>query len=226
MAEKIRARLFIVAPLVVSSALLAGCMSSPTYGTGKTSNEQLFDDVTGMLSMAPKNGGERIDYKPRGELVRPAKGANALPSPQDSAIASASGSAWPESPEQRRKRLRDEATANQSNPFYDSPIVADSVADSSARRDPITGGSARGTSAPNFETQALSPKQQREAFKRRLAEQQQGSPQTRRFLSEPPLVYREAAATAPVGDPGEDEWKKERRIKRQGRSGLMDWLPF
>ena len=32
--------------------LLAGCMSSPTYGTGKSSSVQLAEDLTGVLSLA------------------------------------------------------------------------------------------------------------------------------------------------------------------------------
>src|SRR5687768_16962477 len=109
MTEKARSRATLMAPLVVSSLVLAGCVSSPTYGTDKTSTEQLAGDLTGILSVAPKNRAQ-IDYKPRPELVKPKPGEKlALPAPQES-IVTAENTQWPESPDQRRARLRAEAT--------------------------------------------------------------------------------------------------------------------
>ena len=63
----------------------------------------------------------------------------------------------------------------------------------------------------------------REAYKARLAETKQGSETSRKYLSEPPLVYRAPAATAPSGDIGEDEYKKERRAKAAAREGSWSW---
>jgi hypothetical protein len=59
--------------LGISALTLSGCMSSPTYGTDKTASEQLLGDVSGILSLAPAKK-PQVDYKPRPELVRPAKG--------------------------------------------------------------------------------------------------------------------------------------------------------
>src|SRR5262245_37856493 len=122
MADKKQARLLLGAPLVASGLMLAGCLGSPTYGTDKTATEQLADDVTGILAIAPKRR-EPIDYKPRPDLVKPAS-TGALPAPQ-APVAVASNPAWPQSPEQRRAQIRAEATANQNNPDYDSPVIAD-----------------------------------------------------------------------------------------------------
>lgn len=229
MAEKIGARLLVVAPVVVCGALVSGCMSSPTYGTGKASSAQLMEDVTGILSLGPKDR-PQIDYKPRPELVKPGKpdpnavaaGAGVpLPAPQES-VKTASNGAWPESPEQTRARLRAEATANENNPDYDSPIQADVESTKSKGVTSLARLNDRG----NFE-EMPDPDKQREEFKKRLAETGQGSPTTRRFLSEPPLVYREASATAPVGDVGEPEWKKDRRSKRAAKKkGTGGWWPW
>jgi len=65
-------------------------------------------------------------------------------------------------------------------------------------------------------------------IQRRLAEQKQGDPTTRKYLSEPPLGYRVAADTAPQGELGEDEYKKERRLKKEAAAksksgGWFDW---
>ncbi len=204
-----RTRLVATAPLLVSGLVLAGCMNSPTYGTGTPADEQLLSDLSGALSLGPSNK-PRIDYKPRPDLVKPAPTALAsLPAPQENVIAS-TNAAWPESPEQRLKRIRDEATANQENAAYESPVISDVVS-----RPGVT-SAARIGERGNFDV-IDSPARQREAFNKRLAETKQGSPTTRKYLSEPPLDYRAPSETAPTGDVGEDEWKKERRQKKAAR---------
>jgi hypothetical protein len=223
MAEKNRARLWLGAPFVASSLMLAGCMGSPTYGTDKTATEQLASDVTGILSIAPKRR-DPIDYKPRPDLVKPAPGAAAaLPAPQDS-VTVASNPSWPESPEQRRARIRAEATANQNNPNYDSPVVSDvAVASAASSSSSSFGLPAKGDdSGSNQSIRRPEFKNTREAYKKRLAETKQGSETSRKYLSEPPLTYRQPAATAPVDDIGEDEFKKERRARAAARK-KGDW---
>lgn len=225
MAEQKGVRAALMAPLVASSLLLlGGCMSSPTYGTGKSANEQLVEDVTGILSLGPKNK-EQIAYKPRPELVTPAD-KKSLPQPQQ-ASANAQNPAWPESPEARRARIRAEATANQDNPFYDSPVVSDIGTPSSGT------GRKPGESQHALESgvnDRIDTRKQREAFNKRLAETKQGSETKRKYLSEPPLDYRKPAESVAVGDIGEDELVKERRRKaearkKSGSTGWFDWLP-
>lgn len=224
MNEIFRARFALVAPLVASGLLVSGCMGSPTYGTDKTANEQLFDDVNGILSLAPKNRNQ-VDYKPRPDLVKPASTA-VLPPPQEN-IASASGSAWPESPEQKRARVRADATANRDNPGFE-PLIVDDMPVAKEKR-PL-GVSQRLIDDGAVIQQNLERKQQREEFNRRLAENNQGSPTTRKYLSEPPLEYRKAAETAAANDVGEDELKKQRRIKKaaqqKGTGGWRDLVPW
>lgn len=184
-------------PLVVSVAgicaatLLTGCMGSPTYGTGKSSNLQLMEDVTGMLTLGAKERPE-IAYTPRGEIVRPGS-MEVLPEPQQE-LASTENPAWPESPEQRRARIRQEATE-------------------------------LGTAHPDLV--AARPGETRQEFQRRRRESTQGEATNRRYLSEPPLVYRQPEATAPAGELGEEEWKKERAAQRAAgkKTSWRDWIP-
>lgn len=223
-----RARLVVAGSLVAAAALLSGCMDSPTYGTDKTANSQLMSDMSGILSFRAKKK-PTIEYTPRPELVKPAKGDENLPPPQDS-VATAANPNWPESPEARNARLRADADANVDNPNYDSPIVSDVAVSSTEDRS----FKKNGESWRSFESDNQSLADQRaqsEEFKRRSKETQEGSPTQRKFLSEPPLDYRQAAADAPVGELGEDEAKKERRLKReaQKKSGgftLDDLNPF
>jgi hypothetical protein len=210
------ARVLVLAPLVASGLALSGCMSSPTYGTDKTANEQLMEDLSGAMTLAPPKRAA-IDYKPRPPLVKPAPGQKeALPPPQDDIVQTASAQ-WPESPEQRRARIRDYATQHRDDPNFEPEVVNDG-----------SGGIPVASRPPTAMEYARNQKGERAEFNKRLKENRQGDPTTRKYLSEPPLVYREAAATAPQGDIGEDEYKKERRLKAaaKGKKSLFDWWPW
>ena len=193
-------------------------MGSPTYGTDKTANEQLMSDVSGILSFRPKPK-PPIDYTPRPELVKPAKGEETLPSPQDSVVSSANPD-WPESPEQRLARVRADAEENADNPSYNSPVVPDMALEAKDNfKKP-------GEPWRKFESgnESVGEEAAKKAeFDKRLKETREGSSTTRKFLSDPPLDYRQASADAPVGELGEDEYRKERRLKRLARKNTS-WL--
>ena len=239
-AEKAATLLAVVTPVIASSLLLGGCMSSPTYGTDKSANEQLLTDVTDMVSLAPKRRG-KIDYKPRPDLVRPATTRElALPPPQENIAAG--NPDWPEAPEQQRARLHNEITEKENSgdmmsrsgesrvaaAEVDLPIIADEdMADGANSYTRAKPGAARsGDSGVRPESERV---EQREEVKKRLTEARQGSATSRKYLSEPPLAYREAAASAPQDDIGDDEYKKERRAKaaarKKGSSTWRNWLP-
>ena len=223
MSGNIRARAALAVPLIVSGLLVSGCMSSPTYGTDKTQSAQLTSDLTGMFSLKPKPGvGE---YKPRPELVKPVASTTELPPPQEN-IVTASTDVWPESPEQRRARIRANATENRDKQGFEPEVINDiSVEDgtqASSNR-----GNARAADAGI--TAGVDSRKHAAEFKRKLAESKQGSPAVRRTLTEPPLEYRAPAATAATDELGEDEYKKERRLKREAKKGgnwrdLVPWL--
>jgi hypothetical protein len=200
--------------LVAAAGLTSGCMSSPTYGTDKTANEQLVSDLGGMFSFKDKKK-PQIDYEPRPELVKPAKGDETLPAPQQS-LASSDNPQWPESPEQRLARIHAEADANVDDPNYKSPIIADQQGPQQGPQ-PILAGNGRAEDSGVGDPSKLAA--QREEFKKRLKETQQGDATKRKYLSEPPIEYRAAAADAPQGETGEDEDAKERRLKKEARKG-------
>ncbi|MGN6145392.1 MAG: hypothetical protein ACTHOP_17615 [Mesorhizobium sp.] len=220
-------RAALVAPLVVSALALAGCMGSPTYGTDRTAAEQLAGDLSNAFSLAPPQR-EKIDYKPRPELVKPAPGQKeSLPQPQDSITQTASAE-WPESPEQRRARLRAEATEHENDPNYQSQIEEDIQTNPAAVRKAMRESGSSHPPAWSPEDSGGGSRARRAAINAKLAESRQGSPTSRKYLSEPPLTYRQPAADAPQNDIGEDEYKKERRLKReaQGKSSWGSWWPW
>jgi hypothetical protein len=211
-----------------AGVLSAGCVSSPTYGTGVSANRQLATDVSNILSLGPKPR-PVINYKPRPELVKPNQetaSEAALPAPQQ-ALASTDNPQWPESPEERRRRIRASATANQNNPFYEPEVASDAGIEKVQPTGPQASWRAQESGIVPVSERARG----REQFNKRLAERNQGDPTQRKYLSEPPLAYREPAATAPQNDVGEDEWKKEKRLKAEARKnagkkgGWFDWLP-
>jgi hypothetical protein len=195
-----------LAALVASCAMMSGCMSSPTYGTGKTSGEQLFNDITDIASISavtPKDKG--VTYPARPGLVVP--GANDrenLAQPQQSLV-SKDNPQWVESPEDARKRLADEAEANKHNVNYRSPL---SAADSGRNR--------------------VSDAQQTAAY-RAARQDQQGTYNERRYLVDPPQAYRQVSDPAALNDLGTPESKKEKKRKKDAEAAQQSstwWKPW
>jgi hypothetical protein len=219
-------RAIVVAPLLVSGLLVAGCMGAPTYGTGVTQTEQLTTDLSSMFSLKPKRA-FASDYTPRPDLVKPAAGTLELPAPQEN-IVTADASQWPESPEQRRARIRADATENRDKAGWEPEVVNDLSIDNSSSKTKL-GSSSRGQEsgvAPAGGAENL--KKKGAEFKQALAASNQGSPTVRRTLTEPPLDYRQPAPTAATDDLGEDEYKKARRLKAEARKAAGDtsWRDF
>ncbi len=221
MSVEFRGRTALCAPLVAAGLLVSGCVSSPTYGTDKTSTEQLTSDLSGMFSLKPKST-MASDYKPRPELVKPTTPTTDLPAPQEN-IVTASTDVWPESPEQKRARIRANATANRDNPNFEPEVIND--ISSGTRQKPALSGRAAESGIGG----ARDMKKKGQEVRRQLTESKQGDPSVRRTLTEPPIEYRQPAETAPTDDLGEEEYKKARRLKAEAKGGkswrdMVPWL--
>ena len=123
---KTRNRPFItLAALLVGGTALAGCFG-PTYGTGVTATDQLLDDLGNAISLGDRSPPPPINYTPRPGLVAPTN-TSTLPTPQEN-IAEAAGAEWPESPEERRARIRREADEGVRDPrLITNQATADAV---------------------------------------------------------------------------------------------------
>jgi hypothetical protein len=176
--------------LIVLSALAfsaSSCMG-PRYGTDKTATEQFVDDLGDAASISPPKR-TTLAYQPRGALVKPAD--NALIPPEKN-LASKDNPQWVESPEEARNRLKAEADENADNGNYRSPLAVS-----------VTEG------------KALSPEQQRAAYRDARKIQEGRYSDRRRFMSDPPLDYRKVDDPSKLTDLGESEEAKEKRRKKE-----------
>ena len=217
------AKRFSTVGLLAGVVALSGCLG-PTYGTGASQGEMLFEDLNNVVSLG--SGGsdsEPIAYTERAELRTP-ENTSILPPPQQAA-------ARAETEQERRRRLQAAAYSG------DGPVPASEMsgAKPGVTQDYLDRTRGNGYSFAEAkardESNVLSPAELRSKsalVKERIAQNSAANQNTRRLLSEPPLEYRKPAANAPVGDPGLDEDVKQRRMR--GSESMMskigDLLPF
>ena len=180
--------------LILLTAGLGGC--GATYGTGESPEMQLFGEMTGGLLDRDKK--EPIDYNPRAPLVMPpTQTAGALPPPV--ATASAANANWPIDP--------DEVSAGPDTPEDDNPN--NDINQAEYRRLLPLAGALPGAqdnwadnSDNNMDDEArdiIHSSEQQAAVRRAMNEAEGFTRTERRFLTDPPLDYREPSATAPTG---------------------------
>jgi hypothetical protein len=187
---------------------LGGCAMTSTYGTGEVPEMALVREVTGGI-MGSKDK-EPIDYQSRPPLVMPPATAQ-LPAPAETA--SAVSPDWPS-----ERDLQITASANDDDPYDDV------TREDYRRLRPLAGLSQavhedmRSTNAQlsdsdnrvEYYRMLHHGRSERESFETALAESKGFSRSERRYLTDPPLDYREPAPTAPTDEV--DTGKKKRRF--------------
>ncbi|MEN0087152.1 MAG: hypothetical protein AAF737_01835 [Pseudomonadota bacterium] len=207
-----------LALLAAASVVLTGCVQSSTYGTGKTQEAQLVEDLTGIFGGSER---EPIQYVERPNIVNPSN-ASALPAPVS---ANADDPLWPESPTARLNRLR--ADLESSDPAVRGAAKRELQKSDDAKRADLRESSRQRRIAAGIDPDKLELTQaeQRELFIRSRAQRQSGKTGTeRRFLSEPPSEYREPASSAVAGELGLTERQKQRCLQSKGRAGIFGSL--
>ncbi|MER0238550.1 hypothetical protein [Fulvimarina sp. MAC8] len=209
------------AALLAGVAALSGCLG-PTYGTGKSQGEMFFDDLNNIVALGGSSDAEPIAYTER-EALRTPENTSVLPAPQQRS--------GPETDRQRAARLQ--AAAYQG----EGPVPASEM---NRQKEGVTQDYLDRTRGDGYnfermrnsgESGVLPPQElarRSELFRQKMAERNGADRQTRKMLSEPPLDYRQPSAAAPVGELGEDEATKQRRLR--GSKSLLskvgDYLPF
>ena len=200
--------------------LLAGC-SGNTYGTGVSSEQQLLEDVTSMVTLGRGQEKKKIDYSARPDLVKPPVVAQ-LPPPAEKI--NASSAYFPEDPEIKRKRLLDEleeAEANRVRTGELSPELQAMREESLARQKALGQTKVNNTGGKNSDGDCFICEyyERTNADKERLAKkteqrQQIGVPK-RKWLTEPPDEYRTPADSAEAGVVGETELSEAALAKKK-----------
>ncbi|MEL6946402.1 MAG: hypothetical protein AAFO73_02050 [Pseudomonadota bacterium] len=191
-----------LAALCIASLGLAGC-SGNTYGTGKTQQEMLLNDLNGMVSLGTNRKKKRINYTSRPKLVPPPS-TDVLKTPvQKTASADPSFPVNPEEARRARVDLVDEADANGTS------VSSLGLRNTATRR---------GTNMKNADWEGLdkdprpgvlAAQDSKKAQQERLARFKQLTGKTgigvakRRYLTQPPAEYRTPATTAAAGNVGE-----------------------
>lgn len=215
----LRSHIAKLALLAVASLALTGCVQSSTYGTGKTQEAQLVEDLTGLLGGGEKQ--ERIQYVERPNIVKPTN-ASALPVPK---VGTVDDPSWPESPAARLQRLR--LDLESADPAVRGAAKRElQESDNSKRADSREAVRQRRIAAGiDPDKTNLTPQEvNRLALRQQQARRAGGDTTQRRFLSEPPTEYRQPAASAAAGETGLTERQKRRCLQTKGRSGIFGGL--
>jgi hypothetical protein len=175
--------------LVVLPLSLAGCHPA-TYGTGEAPEVAMFREMSGGLlnRNQPK---KQIEYQPRAPLVLP---GNAEQLPPPATTASEATADWPVDRDELKAEA--DARADDGNPMNDinqaeyhrlKPLAGafpaqenTSVADDPSKQD--------------YYRTVVHGKEQRQEFARAVADSKGYTRTERKYLTDPPLTYREPVA--------------------------------
>lgn len=214
----------ISAPLLVSTAVLlttlGGCGMS-TYGTGEAPEMALFREMGGGILNKNKKK-EPIEYQPRAPLVMPPSAADTataqLPAPMETA--SAASPDWPVSMEDRiapaTARSEDDDPRNDINQAEYRRLRPLAGVFPEQQASPVQVDESGKT---EYYDSIVHGRRQREEFKQALAESKGYGGTERRFLTDPPLIYREPVAEAPGVEPVVPKKKKGNFLTRWWSGG-------
>jgi len=217
MSKFLKSLQFAVASVAVVT--LAGCTGTSTYGTGKTQEAQLLEDLTSIATIGSGEKKKPINYISRPGLVKPPQVAG-LPTPAEK-VSSQAGY-FPVSPEEKRadllKRIEEAEAKGEELPEDVQQLRKEAAAKSNA--------SGRGRFHTDYVDDTIKSdeaKKSRLAFLKRKAEldgTRGAAP--RKYLTEPPKIYRTPEQTAAIGEVGEEE--KNPYVKKDNKTNLFDWL--
>lgn len=194
-------RLAALPAISILAGLVAAC-SGTTYGTGISPEQQTVSDLMGIASL----GGSKappIDYRPRGNIVAPPN-ASTLPVP-GAAAASTDVAAveadpnWPKDPDvdaQQRKQAK-QASFGKPSPNFILPAGQTSIGNAQA-------------SANAYDAQRRAEGKQAwdELHKSKRGSVDANGNPVRKYLTEPPVAYREPDPNSPMSDPPKTKMKK------------------
>ncbi len=203
MMRSARSGTFWLSALLVLPAGLGGCMHTSTYGTGEMPEMAMFREVTGGLLDKNKKPAP-IDYQPRAPLVMPPTAAGQLPPPAETAA-----DANPDWPVDRDQLTADaDARADDGDPRNDinqaeyrrlKPLQGVFPRQTQRQETFVSGDSGK----DDYYNTVVHGRAQREQFAKAVAESKGfgGAATQRRFLTDPPVTYRQPVSADPSQPP-------------------------
>jgi hypothetical protein len=190
-----------------AAVFLSGC-SETTYGTGVNPGTQTLKDIAGIALIKGKQ--PAIDYEPRGKVVAPPTGAGApLPPPESGAAADTAAAApadsgdanppnWPNDPDLAAAKFKADVAAREARgePAPKLKLPPGSLPDYHPQMSSADYHDS-GTSKPLTADQQAAAQKAFADAKGSLAKDANGNP-VRRYLTEPPVQYRQPDPTQPV----------------------------
>ena len=212
--------ILVMAGGLLACSLLAGCVGGTTYGTGEAQEKATVDDLVNILALRKKRTAT-MDYDPRPDLVVPEDKQLVEPAQKTAA----DDQQWPETPEDRIARIRDEAESVRGNVVEELRFAKSQKAYQSVSDAP------KGQGIPNVScdpsgismrkcTPAEISKAVRSERKEIASVGKTGH--QRRYLTEPPLEYRTYSNDAPIGDQGYTEEELARAEAERKRRELLE----
>jgi hypothetical protein len=201
--------------LMASAIVLSSCSGGTTYGTGSSHEVATMKGVANIFSLKSKQ--EKVEYQSRPDLVMPAN-KQALPAPVTSQDA-VPNDQWPVSPEQRIASVRNAApepdwrTGELPVEYLNSKKegIAISRADK-ASRSPVWAKEEQYLQDFQNDANGVSESKKAQELKDQIS---YSSGAKRKFLTEPPVEYRQPSATAEAGDLGITEEELAARKKAE-----------
>ena len=120
--------ILVMAGGLLACSLLAGCVGGTTYGTGEAQEKATVDDLVNILALRKKRTAT-IDYDPRPDLVVPEDKQLVEPAQKTAA----DDQQWPETPEDRIARIRDEAESVRGNVIEELGLAMEHVVEARPR---------------------------------------------------------------------------------------------
>ena len=210
---------------LLASAVLSGCVGGTTYGTGVAQEEATVEDLANILAIRKKQK-KQIEYDPRPDLVIP-EDKQLIEPVQNTEVGDQS---WPESPEKRRARIREEADAVKGDVIEEMRFARTTKRFQSFS----SGGAANGQGTPNVDCdpsgismRKCTPAEISKAVraKRKEIKSVGKTGHQRRYLTEPPIEYRTYSQDAPIGDQGYTEEEVARADAETKRRRQLESRP-
>jgi hypothetical protein len=201
--------------------LLGACGNMTTYGTGKTAAIQTVEDLSGILTVGSSKRKDNIDYEPRAPIVEPPTGTATLPPPSTETTVALS-SDWPNDPDEAAKRYKqlakERAEAGESLSFTLPEEELAKTRTSRPKDDRPFSAKLRDDKATNSIDAEAQKKIFADAKSGRTGSYDAEGRPVRRYLTEPPVVYREPDPEAPL--------EITEKPKKKGKWQFPDLWPF